>query len=78
MNRAAFKLFCLDGDGHTTAKGERIRDCRMHRVSILSLSTFIVVLVCYASGTVLKLCKTASTTAFVAPIFGISGKNSLS
>ena len=37
MNRAPFKLFCLDGHSHTPARDELIRDRRMQLVSELSL-----------------------------------------
>ena len=47
MNRAPFKLFCLDGHSHTPARDELIRDRRMQLVSGLSLYDLLVVIICY-------------------------------
>ena len=50
MNRATFKLYCLDG--HTPAPEETSRDCRMQLVSRLSLSNLLVVIVCYTFSSI--------------------------
>ena len=47
MNRATFKLFCLDSHSHTLATGETIRDIRTQLVSGLPFSNLLFVIVCY-------------------------------